>query len=329
SYLRMMEELTLNYTSPLYGRRTGQIKLQTLSFTNYCEFFPEIQDMNKLIQYYAICGGCPKYISSINPAEEFFNNIKDCFLNPNSYLYEEPRFILANELEQLTNYFAILKAISFGKTSSGEISNFTGIEHKSIFKYLDILAQLNIIKRIVPCFENPDKSRKGYYRFQDNFFRFWFRFLFPNGHLLAMGDIDRVVEIIKRDISSYIGIVFEDICKEFIIHQFISHKMPFEIDGIEKWWHKDTEIDLVAHDKKQSNILAVECKYWEKKVGFPVLNELMCKSQKMNKEKAKFYYCLISRAGFDNSLINYSKENNNIYLYSLSDLHTYAKTRDA
>jgi hypothetical protein len=39
SLISMMESQTLNYTSPLYGRRTGQIKLKSIPFSYYQEFF--------------------------------------------------------------------------------------------------------------------------------------------------------------------------------------------------------------------------------------------------------------------------------------------------
>lgn len=41
SLIHMMESQVLNYSSPLYGRRTGQIKLKQIPFPYYKEFFPK------------------------------------------------------------------------------------------------------------------------------------------------------------------------------------------------------------------------------------------------------------------------------------------------
>ncbi len=41
SLISMMESQTLAYSSPLYGRRTGQIKLKQIPFCCYHEFFPD------------------------------------------------------------------------------------------------------------------------------------------------------------------------------------------------------------------------------------------------------------------------------------------------
>ena len=61
SLINMMESQTLNYTSPLYGRRTGQIKLKQIPFENYSEFFSKKMSERELIEKYAITGGIPKY----------------------------------------------------------------------------------------------------------------------------------------------------------------------------------------------------------------------------------------------------------------------------
>ena len=58
SHIHMMEKHTLNYSSPLYGRRSGQIRLGQLSFRHYREFFPEMVYKN-LVEHYAVTGGVP------------------------------------------------------------------------------------------------------------------------------------------------------------------------------------------------------------------------------------------------------------------------------
>lgn len=48
----MMKSQTLSYTSPLYGRKTGQIKLKQIPFENYKEFFNKEIDERELIEKY-------------------------------------------------------------------------------------------------------------------------------------------------------------------------------------------------------------------------------------------------------------------------------------
>ena len=58
----------------------------------------------------------------------------------------------------------------------------------------------------------------------------------------------------SRDFNSYLGLVFEDVAREFLIRH---HRGPVKIG---KWWHKDKEIDLVVLDetKRESVFFAVK-----------------------------------------------------------------------
>ena len=59
--------------------------------------------------------------------------------------------------------------------------NDTGLERGKITKYLSVLRELHIIERRVPVAENsPKSSKKGIYLLKDNYFKFWFRFVFEN-----------------------------------------------------------------------------------------------------------------------------------------------------
>jgi AAA+ ATPase superfamily predicted ATPase len=53
SLISLMEAQTLSYDSPLYGRRTGQIKLKPISFQHYREFYGR-KSRRDLIEYYSL-----------------------------------------------------------------------------------------------------------------------------------------------------------------------------------------------------------------------------------------------------------------------------------
>ena len=111
SLISMMESQTLNYNSPLYGRRTGQIKLKQIPFENYHDFFTSRIKERNLIEMYAVTGGIPKYIESFKAEENIYEGIKNNIMNKQSYLYEEPMFLLQNEVSEVGSYFSIIKSI--------------------------------------------------------------------------------------------------------------------------------------------------------------------------------------------------------------------------
>ena len=59
SLIHMMEKYALNYSSPLYGRRTGQIKLKQIDFMFYDKFYEDMLYRN-LVELYAVTGGVPR-----------------------------------------------------------------------------------------------------------------------------------------------------------------------------------------------------------------------------------------------------------------------------
>lgn len=63
SLINMMYTSTLSYQSPLYGRRTGQMKLEPVTFHDYLKSLPSVTP-EKGLDFFAVTGGIPKYIGT-------------------------------------------------------------------------------------------------------------------------------------------------------------------------------------------------------------------------------------------------------------------------
>jgi len=111
SSIGMMENEVLGYKSPLYGRRTGQWKVKALSFKDLRSFFPEYS-VEERIRTYSILGGIPFYLQQFDDSNAISTNIKEKVLTKGEILYEEPEFLLSQELREPRVNFPILKAIS-------------------------------------------------------------------------------------------------------------------------------------------------------------------------------------------------------------------------
>ena len=107
SLISMMESQTLAYSSPLYGRRTAQIRLTQIPFSYYHDFFPN-KSRRELIDFYAITGGVPKYIELFSETEDIYSAIQKNVLNRSGYLYDEPHFLLQQEVSEVGSYFCLL-----------------------------------------------------------------------------------------------------------------------------------------------------------------------------------------------------------------------------
>ncbi len=312
SLVNMMYSTTLSYKSPLYGRRTGQMKLEPVTFHDYMKFLPKVPS-EKRLEYYAITGGIPKYIETLSPVKNLLDNIHENILSKNSYLYDEPRYILNEEVTETLNYFSILKTIACGEHKIGNIASKIGIKANILTKYLDMLINLGIIERQVPVTEkNPEKSKMGLYYIKDHYFRFWFRYVFPYQSYLEIQEKDYVLSIIKEDFSNFTGAVYEKVCLENIPILIKEEKLPFTPEKWGRWWMKNEEIDIIAINDRTREILFAECKWSTKLVGLNILDELREKSKMVNwnMDNRVEYFALFSRKGFTKELeIKAKKEN--------------------
>lgn len=315
SYMSFMEKEILGSKSPLFGRRTGQIALQPLKFADMKNFFP-LYAQQDLVRVYSVLGGTPAYLIRFNGKKSIESNIKNEILDKNSFLYSETRFLLMEELREPSVYFSVLKSIAFGKTRLNEIVQDTGLkDSQKVNKYISILRDLRIVRREVPATEDkPYKSRKGIYLIQDPFFRFWFRFVYPNLSYLEEDDIDFVwKEKIKPNFESFTSFVFEDICVQKIKRLNSENKLPFKAKSIGRWWDKEGEIDAVALGEKGA-FLFCEKKWTKKKLGVKELIDLQRKAGKFP-QASKAYFGFFSKAGFTQEMVDTAKNNKEVLLF--------------
>ena len=308
SSMGMMETEVLGYKSPLFGRRTGQLQIQPFDFSDSKKFFPDLTSED-FIYIFSILGGVPAYLKQFNRSGSLWTNIKEKILKPEAYLYAEPEFILREELREPRNYFSILRAISLGKTRVSEIINETGFEKNIVGKYLSVLNDLKIITREVPVTEKSyEKSKKGIYTLSDNFFRFWFRFVYPNRSFIEEGQTGYVVEKkIKPVMDIFVSGTFEEVCRDYVRK---GHLRGLRFNKVGRWWSRNDEIDVVALNEDDGIVLFGEVKWSRKKVGSDILSELKEKAEKVplpDRYRTR-YLVLFSRKGFTADLKRIARE---------------------
>jgi AAA+ ATPase superfamily predicted ATPase len=316
----MMQKIALSYSSPIYGRRTGQIDLQPLKYLDFRNFFKDWNEED-ILGAYAVLGGIPRYVEEFDRTKNLPENIIQAFLDKDAFLYKEAKFLLMEELQDFANYFSILKAIALGKITFNEISNFSGVSANKLFIYMSKLIELNIIRRDIPVTLSKEKStRVGNYVLKDYFFRFWFRYIYPNSSLIEIGKPDIVLDIIKRDFNNYLDTIFEDICGELLLNLSLNGKLPL-LTKWGKWWRMDHEIDIVATNEGTGDILFCECIWDDKETDKNVMEELLEKSQMVEwgGENRNNHYAVASRKGFTLEAKMFA-EGNGIHLFTLEEM---------
>ena len=319
SYIGMMEETVLGYQAPLYGRRTGQYLLEPLQFKDARLFYPAF-DQEDQVRAYAVYGGTPAYLQTLQSQLNLKENILDGILSRGSFLYDEVRFVLQQELREPRNYFAILQAIAAGKTRLNEIKQATGID--GVTAYLDTLQQLHLVERVVPVTETqPQKSRRGIYRLKDHYLRFWFRYVHPNRSQLELGGAQIILDNqVMPEIDHFASLTFEEVCQQFFWQSGLSRKLSFVPTHIGKWWNANEEIDIVVLG--EANAILVECKWTSKPIGVDILADLERKAELVRPEleNRQIHFALCSRSGFTSQIIEVSKHRQDLMVSNLSEI---------
>jgi len=259
SSIGLIEKVALKGDAPLYGRRTSTLWLKPLKFMDLQEWFPNFAPED-LVEIYSSFGGTPAYLEKVDENKSPEENIVNLILKKDGALHDEPEYLLLEELRVPNRYMDILTAISLGKCYLSGISDFTKIKRENLTTYLSSLETLNLISREYPVLTERKKSR---YVLTDPFFKFWFRFVNPNKAVLELGLEEKVWNNIKEDFNAYLGEVFEEIVKEYIVSKVKSGELEMDADVLGRWQNEAEEIDFIAYSSREKEGMLFEIKWKE------------------------------------------------------------------
>ena len=323
SLISMMKKHALSYESPLYGRRTAQMRIAPLPFTTVYE--NQKLSFEEAAEQYSITGGVPKYMEFFSDGQPLYEQIKENVLSKNGFLYEEPNFLLTDEVQVLTNYFSIIKVIADGNHKLGMIAGILGLETSALTPYLKTLSELGFIEKQVPVTEkNAEKTRKGLYFISDNFLRFWFRYVYPYKGELELDNTQISLDELDKDFKEkFVAFAYEDICKEIFARLCSDKAIDFTPSKIGSYWLNDksgnTQIDVMAVDTVNKRLFAGECKYHNQPVNADMYFELVKKVDNSSEIKSAFkgytvIYGVFSKSGFTSRMTDISNSNPNLFL---------------
>ncbi len=300
SAMSFIEKEILAEKNPLYGRATGILKMNQMDFYEAAQFFPDYSNLDKITAY-AILGGIPHYLKQFDQSQPLEENIKRSILQRGSILYSEVEFLMRQELRETTVYNTIIAAVALGNTKLNDIFQKTQIDKNKLTVYLKNLIDLGIVRREFPVADGIKEQanvQRGLYQIADNFFCFWYAFLFPNISELESGDVDGIYDYaIKPELEQYTSRLYEDVCREYLRRLNRQNELPFRFTRIGRWWNKNDELDIMATDRDKNHFLLGECKFKNTSFDLADMNAALAKFMP-SKKTAKIYYYLFSKNGF-------------------------------
>ena len=328
SSMSFMEKEVLSVKSPLFGRRTAQLKLEPLSYADTAKFHPDLEPEKKAL-IYGITGGVPHYIRKLAVKDSVKEALLENFFDSSSYLFEEPDNLLRQELREPAVYNSVITAIAKGSSKLSEISAKTQMSTSDCSKYLKVLCELGILQKTEPVI---DRSRKKViYRITDQFFRFWYRFIPGNMMSVTSGKMDRIYDsAVGGYIADYMGQTFEYMCRSWLIDNM--DQLPFQISAVGEWWgthpglKKEVRLDIVAvapkpHKGSTGNqYLIGSCKYRNEKIGADELALMQEYASVFTTANDRCFYYIFSKGGFTEGL-KAAAERENVTLITLEDMY--------
>jgi AAA+ ATPase superfamily predicted ATPase len=309
SSMSFIEKQVLSYQSPLYGRRMTRYKILPFDFKECLEFLPEVSKEDALA-FYAVTSGIPYYLSMINRSLSFLDNVRQLFLQRNSILLEEPLNLLNMEVKEPSSYMAVLSAIAGGSSKHNEIATKANLTSSLTSKLLENLMELGIVEKKQPILVG---GNRGLYFIKDNLYRFWFTFISKNLNFIQSGRIRAVESLIANQLNHFLGSIFEDICREWLLDESENGHLVFPLTEIGSWWggnpktKQQEEIDILATGNQATELLVGECKWQNQTISLEVAEKLLERAGLFSQSNKIVY--LFSKVSFSKEMADFAKEN--------------------
>ena len=317
SSVSFMESEVLSTQGPLYGRFSLQIELTAFSIKESVKYLPQSWMLEERMEAHVITGGVPFYLKAFKGHENLRTALKEEVFNSFGGLYNEVRLFLSFEARTLSTYDTILSLLSKGVNSVTEIADKSAIDKSNVSAALKKLSTWRIAGEKKNVLRTKDRKK---WQITDNFFLFHYKFVAPLRFRIE-NDIPIDLDSIKEDINRFISRSIE---KDFMRYVLLSEYGNATEAGYGEFPNPLTksneEIDLVI--KYDDGTFSVgECKWKKSKVGESVLCDLERKGALFSRKPIRKYF-LLSRSGFEDSLIAIAKSNEKIMLITSKDLAT-------
>jgi AAA+ ATPase superfamily predicted ATPase len=323
SSMSFMEHQVLGHQSPLYGRRTAQLKLEPFDCMG-ARLMLGGADPIRAIELYSLVGGVPLYLEQLEGNRTTEWNLANRILGLGRFLYAEPESFLLQEIRSPALYHAVIEAIAQGCPRPKDIENRCHITSSAVASYLKTLSELGIVSRVQPL--GSRKRSEVSYRVCDYLFRFWHTFVPRYGQLVEAGmQAQAARRIVERDLSSYVGHVFEDVCRQWVVSRIADRSLDLLPKEIGTWWGTDptkkttTDVDVAVRGF-DGELLVGECKWESPPVGSDVIGRLAHRAKLIDAKAEDVRLMVFAKNGFTGQCVDEARRRGNVTLVRAEDL---------
>ena len=310
SALSFMENKVLSEKSPLFGRRDTQIKLEAFDYLDSALFVPNYSVEEKAICY-GITGGVAKYLSMIDGERSLDENIKRLFFHTDGYLYDETRNLLTQEFADIALVNNVIEQIASGENTVNIIAGKVGEKEPTVLYSLEKLINVGLVEK-KKCITEEKNKKKTQYVLKDHMFKFWYEFIPKAISVIEMGQGDIYYEkIVKPKLHSFMGQVFEEMCRYYTLKQGIQGQFGCFITKVGTWWGVETitnekgekmgqsaDIDVVAISEIDKAVVIGECKFKNEKIDKGIYETLRRRASLISSKYKIVKFIFFSLSGY-------------------------------
>lgn len=265
----LMNKIFKDKKEPLFGRQTATMHIRPFRpsvmkeiMAQYCPGYKK----SDLLALYTLTGGVAKYVEMLIDHKKFTEKtMLNMFFERDSYFLPEGKNMLVDEFgKDYGIYFSILTLIAQGKNTRTELENALNI--KELSGYLKNLnEEYGLISKQQPLYEKS-ANKNVHYTIDDQFLKFWFRFVYKYSHIIEAGGNEKLKSIAERDFATVSGKSLEHYFMEVLKEQGSYTRLGY--------WHDrkgENEIDIIAEDEVEKRLEFIEVKRQSKNFDEDIL----------------------------------------------------------
>ena len=186
-----IEKNILHHTN-FIGRISLVIRLQELKLSEAAQFWgkrAKVVGTKEILSILAVTGGIPKYLTEIEPRSSANQNIERLCFTSGGYLFEDFERIFSDIFGRRAQIYRkiVSQLAEKSLTATGIATKLKIGLNGDLLDYLDDLKQSGFISEQRNYLPNGRRARIRSYKLQDNYLRFYLKYISPNSDAIKSG----------------------------------------------------------------------------------------------------------------------------------------------
>ena len=232
SSTRMMNDLFLNRSAPLFGRARKILEVAPMSYRAFCKACGQNPVSREAFVRFSLVGGVPKYWELVRRSQTSIALAEELFFGSSPALEFEPSRLLKDEGVVGLTAPAVLEAVGRGSHKPSEIAARLGTPQTNLGRLFQVLLESKLLSRELPFGQSVRTTKRTLYRLADPTMRFWFQVYSPHRSRWRTYSPAAKMKLLEDHAST----VFED-------------QLRARWPASSRYWEADVELDLVREEE--------------------------------------------------------------------------------